>query len=96
MSHKLLWDKPYDSMEILCQLKKLGENSINPIALRKNESTIRTHKNKKAQAIITESIEIEKGRLESNDEKIYLSVTKRLHDTKISLTTVYNLISNIY
>ena len=95
MSHKLLWDKPYDSMEILCQLKKLGENSINPIALRKNESTIRTHKNKKAQAIITESIEIEKGRLESNDEKIYLSVTKRLHDTKISLTTVYNLISNI-
>ena len=95
MVNKLQWDKPYDTIDILSQLQKLGENSFNPINLRKNDQTQKKHKNKKAQMIIEQSIKNEIIYKENDDNKIYQVIINKLLMKDIDIKTILKILSNI-
>jgi superfamily II RNA helicase len=92
---QLQWDKPYDMIDTLAQLQKLGENSFNPINLRKNDQVRKMHKNKKAEAIIQKSIENNILFNESEDEKIFDIIRTKLSKTDISISTIINIIKSL-
>jgi superfamily II RNA helicase len=95
MSNKLQWDKPYEMLDILSQLQKLGANSFNPINLRKNDTNLKKHKNKKAQIIIEQSIKDDQIRKQTADSKIYDVVIQKIGEMSISIPTILNILSNI-
>lgn len=95
MSNKLQWDRPNDILDLLSQLQKLGENSFNPINLRKNDIITRTFKSKKAQEIVENSIKEHLLKDTQNDHTIYISVINKLNETDITKKMIINVLSNI-
>lgn len=95
MSNKLQWDRPNDILDLLSQLQKLGENSFNPINLRKNDFVQRNFKSKKAQEIVDQSIKDNLLKNEQNDHTIYISIINKLNDTDITKEMILDVLSNI-